>query len=179
MLKILAIITGLLLGSVLLVVVIGYTLPEQHVAARAISLRQQPADVFALITNFKEEPSWRSDVQQVELLPDRDGHTGFREKSRQGALTFEVLESNPPQRLVTRIADKDLPFGGEWIFEVSPLPSGCRLNITERGEIYNPVFRFVSRFILGYGATLDSYLNNVAHKFGETATPVEGSAGQR
>jgi hypothetical protein len=34
----------------------------------------------------------------------------------------------------------------------------CTLTITEHGEVYNPLFRFVSRFIMGQTATLDAYL---------------------
>jgi hypothetical protein len=63
-----------------------------------------------------------------------------------------------------------------WIMDISPAPDGCRLNITERGEVYNPFFRFVSRFVLGYTNTMDTYLRNVAHKFGETAEPQDGTA---
>jgi uncharacterized membrane protein YqgA involved in biofilm formation len=43
MLKITAMSLALLLGLIVLVVVIGYALPQQHVAARAISLRQKPS----------------------------------------------------------------------------------------------------------------------------------------
>jgi hypothetical protein len=62
---------------------------------------------------------------------------------------------------------------------VSPETNGSRLNITERGEIYNPVFRFVSRFILGYTGTLDTYLKDVARKFGENSPPVAGNIAER
>jgi hypothetical protein len=179
MLKILLIIVALLLGTILLVVMIGYALPKDHVAARAISLRQRPADVFALISDFKNEPAWRPDVQQVELLPERDGHTRFLEKSKSGAIPFEVEELTPPVRMVTRIDGERLPFGGRWIFEVSPTAEGCRLNITERGEVYNPVFRFVARFILGYTGTMNSYLTSVARRFGEGASPGEGIVAER
>jgi hypothetical protein len=179
MLKILGVFVGLLLVTILLIVVIGYSLPKDHVAARAISLRRQPADVFALISNFKDEPSWRADVQQVEMLPERDGHTRFIEKSKNGTMPFEVEESTPPLRMATRIDGKNLPFGGRWIFETSPTADGCRLNITEHGEVYNPVFRFVSRFILGYTGTLDRYLTSAARKFDENAVPVEGVASDR
>jgi polyketide cyclase/dehydrase/lipid transport protein len=174
MMKISGIVLTVLLGSVVLVVVIGYALPKKHVAARAISLRQGPAEVFALISNFKEAPAWRPDVRAVELLPPVGGHIRFLEKGKNGEITMEVTEMNSPQRLVTRIADPKLPFGGSWIFEILPAADGCRLNITERGDIYNPVFRFVSRFILGYTATLDTYLKNVARKFGSTAVPEDG-----
>jgi hypothetical protein len=36
--------------------------------------------------------------------------------------------------------------------------TGTRVTITERGEIYNPIFRFVARFFLGYTATMDATL---------------------
>jgi hypothetical protein len=88
-----------------------------------------------------------------------------------------VIESRPPRRLVTFIADNKLPFGGIWIFDVTPTQDGCEVNITERGEVYNPAFRFVSRFVLGYNGTMDKYLRNLAHKFGENAQPQDGTAG--
>jgi hypothetical protein len=179
MLKILGVLVAILLGTILLIVLIGYSLPKDHTAARAISLHRQPAEVFALISDFKNQPSWRPDVQEVEMRPERDGHTRFAEKSKDGRIIFEVEESTPPQRMVTRIIGKNLPFGGRWIFEISPAADGCRLNITERGEVYNPVFRFVSRFILGYTGTLDRYLTSVARKFGESTVPVEGKVSER
>jgi hypothetical protein len=177
-LKLLLVIVGILVLSILVIVAVGYTLPVQHVATRAVMLQQKPEQVFALISDFKNEPAWRSDVQHVEILPDKDGHTRFREKSTHGAITMMVVESTPPQRLVTEIEDKNLPFGGQWIFEVSPVANGCRLNITERGEIYNPVFRFVSKFMIGYTGTMDGYLKSVAKKFGEGVQPVDGNAAE-
>ena len=160
---------------VVLIVFIGYALPKKHVAARAIALPQAPSEVFALVSNFKDAPAWRPEVREVEMLPSVQG-TRFREIGKNGKIAMEVAESNPPQRLVTRIADPGLPFGGVWIFEIIPTVDGCKLNITERGEIYNPIFRLVSRFILGYTATLDNYLRNVARKFGSSAQPEQGTA---
>ena len=158
------------------VVLIGWLLPKQHVASRAIALRRKPEDVFQLISDFKAAPSWRPDVREVELLPSLGGHIRYREKGANGAITMEIVESNSPSRMVARIADKALPFGGMWIFDISPTTEGCRLNITERGEIYNPVFRFVSRFLMGYNRTLDTYLQNVSRKFEERSLPQDGTA---
>ncbi len=179
MLRMSAIALAILLAVIVLSVLVGYALPKRHVAARAIVLRQKPADVFALISDFRNGASWRSGLQQVEMLPDREGHARFRERGKNGALTFDVVELNPPQRMVTQIDSTGMPFGGVWIFEVSPETNGSRLNITERGEIYNPVFRFVSRFILGYTGTLDTYLKDVARKFGENSPPVAGNIAER
>lgn len=113
------------------------------------------------------------------MLPERDGHVRFREKSGNGSITMVVVESTPPRRMVSEIDGKDLPFGGFWIFEILPNTDGCRLNITERGEIYNPVFRFISRYVIKYTGTMDGYLKSVARKFGENAAPVGGEIGQR
>ena len=33
-----------------------------------------------------------------------------------------------------------------------------KVTITENGEVYNPIFRFVSKFIIGYSATANRYL---------------------
>jgi len=170
---------GILLGAIGLQLAVGYSLPKSHVAARAILLRQSPVDVFALISNFKDGASWRNDLRGVEMLPAAEGRTRFRERGKNSSIEFEVIDFDPPQRLVTQIADKSLPFGGTWTFEVLPTPAGTRLNITERGEIYNPVFRVVSRYILGYNQTLDTYLGNVSRKFGENAVAEEGTPAAR
>lgn len=176
MLKIILLAGAGLISLVLIVVLVGLLLPKQHVVSRAILLHQKPEHVFQLISDFKAAPSWRPDVQEVELLSPTDGHARYREKSKDGTIAMEVVESIPWSRMVTRIADKGLPYGGMWIFDISSTAEGCRLNITERGEIYNPVFRFVSRFLLGYERTLDAYLRNVSHRFGEGSDPEDGKA---
>jgi len=176
MLKIALLAGAVVVGAALLVVIIGLLLPKSHVAARSIVLHRPPGEVFRLISDVKDAPAWRPDVQSVELLEPVNGHIRFRERSKNGALTMEIVESNSPSRMVTRIADQGLPFGGMWIFDVAPTTNGSRLNITERGEIYNPIFRFVSRFILGYTRTQDTYLQSVSRKFDENSAPQDGLA---
>ena len=83
----------------------------------------------------------------------------WREYGRHGEkITYEVVESDPPSKLITRIADPHLPFGGTWTYQITPTAHGSTLTITENGEIYNPIFRFVSRYLQGYTATIDNYL---------------------
>jgi hypothetical protein len=176
MLKIVLLTGAIIVGAGLIVVLSGFLLPKQHVASRAITLHRKPEDLFHLISDFKAAPSWRPDVREVESLPPLGGQIRYRENGTNGSITMEIVESNPPSRMVTRIADKGLPFGGIWIFDVSPTTEGCRLNITERGEIYNPVFRLVSRFLMGYNRTLDTYLQNVSRKFEEPSLPEDGTA---
>jgi len=173
MLKIALIAAAVLCLAFALVALVGFALPKSHVVSRAIRLRQRPEVVFTLLSSFSEAASWRPDLKRVEILPPSEGRQVFRETTSQGALTMEVVESKFPHRLVTHIVDRNLPFGGYWIYEVWPTAEGSRLNITECGEIYHPVFRFVARFFLGYARTIDTYLKNVASQLGETA-PITG-----
>jgi hypothetical protein len=156
-----------LVASVLLMVAIGASLPQKHVASRSVSLRQSPEAVWKLITG---PPDWRPDVRSSQALPAREGHRVWQETDKHGqTITFEEVESTPARRLVTRIADPNLPFGGTWTYEITPTAQGCALTITENGEVYNPIFRFVSRFVIGHTSTIDAYLKALTAKLASGA----------
>lgn len=155
---------AVLVMAVLVVVIIGWRLPVAHVATVAVQLPANPDTVFALISKPEDYPTWRSDVKKVEVTMEQ-GVTRFREDGSNGTILFEIVERVPPRRLVTKIADKSLPFGGRWIYEITPTPGGSELRITEEGEVYNPIFRFVSRFIMGHDSTIAAYLAAVKKRF--------------
>ena len=69
-----------------------------------------------------------------------------------------------PTLLVARIAGPSLPFGGTWTYRIAPAAGGSAVTITEDGEVYNPVFRFMSRFVFGHYATLDEFVKNLEAK---------------
>ena len=79
--------------------------------------------------------------------------------------------ADPPHRLVGRIADKGLPFGGRWEYSIVGQGSASQLTITERGSVYNPIFRFISRFIMGHTASIETYLRALGRRFGNEPTP--------
>jgi len=175
MFKIALIALVLLFVVAVLTILAGYCLPKNHVASRAISVKQAPETVYSLISDFQHAASWRAHLKSVEMLPPAAGTVRFRETTTDGILIFELVEARPPYRQVTRIADKNLPFGGQWIYEISPTTGGARLTITERGEVYNPVFRLFARYVFGYNRTLDEYLRSVARKFGESPAIVDAA----
>jgi hypothetical protein len=85
----------------------------------------------------------------------------FREAGKQGSILYRVEALEPPSRLVTRIADPALPFGGTWTFELMPKDGGTALTITEDGEVYNPIFRFMSKVFFSQTATMEAYLTSL------------------
>lgn len=154
-----------------IVLVVGYSLPQNHTASRTAHFSQPPEHVWAAMTDFAAFPTWRKDVQSVEVLPSVDGTRSWRESSSQGSsLTFVTEAWDPPKHLTARIADKDLPFGGSWDYTISPSANGSTVTITENGEVYNPIFRVVSRF-MSNTATIDAYLSALAAKLGDRYSP--------
>ena len=62
-----------------------------------------------------------------------------------------------------------LGLGGTWTYEIRPEEDGSTLTITENGSVSNLFFRFMSRYVFGYTATIETYLVDLGHKFGEEA----------
>jgi uncharacterized protein YndB with AHSA1/START domain len=155
-----------------MVAIIGTSLPEQHTATRAARFHQPPEAIWSAITDYSKFPEWRKGVRGVEALPPVNGKPSWSEFDKYDhSIPYEIVESTPPQHLITRIADPDLPFGGTWTYELTPQAGGSTvLRITENGEIRNVFFRFASHFFLGYTKTIEDYLNALAEKFGEKTT---------
>ena len=148
---------------ILIAVAIGYWLPVAHVSSAEATFERQPAEVFDAIADVKRYVEWRPDVSRVEVLSS-EPRFRWKESGSNGDITFEVDEATAPARMRTRIADRSLPFGGSWTYEVTPSGSGTRVRITEHGEVYNPVFRVLSRFVFGHTATTERFLRNLGEK---------------
>lgn len=153
----LLIVVGVLLALVGLMAAIGATLPVRHSASREATYPASRDSLYALIADVGRFTEWRSGLERVEQRPAVEGKARWLEVSGDGEILFEAVESVPGTRRVTRIADPELPFGGTWTFELEDAPPGTRLRITEDGEVYNPIFRFISRYIFGYSQGLEQF----------------------
>jgi hypothetical protein len=156
---VLLVVVGLLAGAVIAIVAVGALLPVNHTETRTVTLRQSPDEVWKTVSDVDGYPSWRPGVRSIKRLDD-----GFwQEYDGRQLVTYEQVEATPPTRFVTRIADERLPYGGTWTVQVAPAADGgAAVTVTEDGEVYNPVFRFMSRFVFGHRATIDRYLAALA-----------------
>jgi hypothetical protein len=153
-----------LAAPVIIAASVGAMLPRTHVASRNIVLPKAPQEVWAVISG---PPTWRAEIRSYQEMPAHNGHRMWKETDSHGqTIAYEEMEAVPPSRLVTRIADMKLPFGGTWTIDVTPSGAGSSVKITENGEVYNPVFRFMSRFVIGQTATIDAYLKSLRTKLG-------------
>lgn len=151
--------------------IIGWRLPLGHRCTVRARYGQPQTKVWQVVTQMSDAPNWRSRLRQVERLPDHDGKQVWVEVSRFGRMPLVFEEMQPPHRLVMRIADDSLPFGGTWTYEVEALEGGCTLTITEDGIVRKPFFRFMSRYVFGYDGTMRRYLRDLGKKLGEKVQP--------
>lgn len=154
-------------GILILIALIGWLLPKEHTVTREARFHQPPEVIWKTITDIEAMPGWREGLKSVKRLPDHKGLPSWTETLDSGTIPLETESSQPPAKLVVRIADPKLPFGGTWTYEIAPAPDGSAVRITENGEVYNPIFRFLSRLVFGHSATLETYLKSMAKRFGE------------
>jgi uncharacterized protein YndB with AHSA1/START domain len=147
---------------------IGSRLAQSHHASLTKTLAVPPGVVWSAITDVDAFPSWREGVKRVQRLPDRNGYPVWIEEGRSGKITLAIERMEAPHILVGRIADPALPFGGTWTYEIAPDGAGSRFTITENGEIYNPLFRFMARFIFGYDGSIRSYMSSLEKRVAQT-----------
>ena len=166
--KWLLIVPAMLVAIVVVMVLVGLMLPKGHRVTRVARFRESPDVIFAAITGPQD---WRG-VTKTELAND-GGPRQWREESGRRSITFEEVTSDPPRLYRSRIADKDLPFSGTWTWEIAATGDGCTCRITEDGEVSNPAFRFMSRFVFGYAKSAVDYLNALGKKFNETVNVEE------
>jgi len=152
------VVVAVLVGLVALMACVGWMLPAGHQASRSATLAAPLDRVFAIISDVARYAEWRKDVTKIELLPDDGRGLRFREHGSNGPIVFRIEQIDTPRRMMVRIDDPDQPFGGTWTYELSPDGAGTSLTITEDGEVYNPIFRFMSHFFFSQTASMEAYL---------------------
>ena len=117
---------------VFLVAAIGASLPVKHTATRTARVALPPEALYTVLTEMKF-----------------------------GDVPVHWERQQRPSLLVSRVDASEKAFGGTWTYRIAPAPNGSELTITEDGEVYNVIFRFMSRFVIGHYATLDAYIKNL------------------
>ena len=151
------------------VVAVGFMIPVEHRVSRTLQTKQSPQVIWDTINDHDNEPKWRTDVASVQSVGERNDKPVWKENYKDGnSVELATTESKPPTRMVREIAEEG-PFSGRWEIDIQPNGSGSSVRITEIGKIPNPLFRFVSKFVMGQTTQMERYLTSLAGKFGEPA----------
>lgn len=158
------------IGLCLAVVVTGMVLPREHRVRSCVTLQQPGESLYAVARDIGGTPAWWPELIKAERV-DSGGRERWRETVDDFVMTLRVEEVEPGTEFHTLIEhEPGSPFGGKWIYQVSPSPVGNTLCITEEGWISNPAFRTIMA-LTGPHATLDSYLSALALRFGTSYRP--------
>jgi uncharacterized protein YndB with AHSA1/START domain len=161
----LAIGLAIVMGLVAVTAVVGWMLPVGHHATRDGVVGASPSHVFEAISDVATHPAWRPDVTRVDVLSGTGVGARYREHGSHGPITYRIEQADAPTLFRVRIDDPEQPFGGTWTFTLAPDGTGTRVTITEDGEVYNPIFRALSRFVFSQTATMEAYLDALQRRF--------------
>ena len=164
---------GYVVGALVLLLIVvcavayamGSALPVSHVASESRAVAAPQARVWALISDVQNGSKWRTGLKSVEMLPAEGGHPCWLEEQPGMKMKLCEQESDPPSTRSVKIADPKLPFGGYWLYELGPAighPEASVLTISEHGEVYAPMWRFVSHYIMGDSKQLKQFQDDVA-----------------
>lgn len=145
-------------GLLVVMVVIGAFVPEEHSVSATVELPASQQRVWQLLTDIDSQPKWRTGLVSVQHLPDENGHPCWAEVQKHMRMPLCADLSAPESTRIIRIADPSLPFGGNWNYQlVSTGPSSSRLTITENGTVGPALWRFLDRFIIHEDANIKQF----------------------
>lgn len=167
----LLVVLGLLAGLVSTLTIVGVFLPRDHIASRELNLKRSPTEVWKLLRDASNWPTWWKTLKAVETLPDRNGSPAFRLNYADGRNQFDLvmISSNEPSEIVTKIDDVNKMFEGTWTWSIQPTSDGCTVRLTERGSIPNPFFRCMAKMMMNPAMYIEMNLKALAAHFNESA----------
>lgn len=180
--KTLWLVSGAVAGSVVLLGVltwiVGTRLPEAHTASVSAELTAAPDVVASRIRDIARHAEWRPDVTRIEWTSDVQGEAWnevrneapgvvrYVEHGSNGRIPFAFREDVPGRVFTSTIDTDTLPFGGVWTITVEPLDDArTRVTIREDGVVRSPLFRTISRYVMGHTHSIEAYLRALTASF--------------
>jgi hypothetical protein len=147
---------------------IGTSMPIDHDATCTGVYHQNAERIFDAIADDGASIAWRTDLRSITSASGSGSIAVWRETNGQGqTVDYQTVVSVRPSLLIRQIVpDPGLQFGGVWTYRVGPyyagaISEGNSLQLSEHGQIYNPFFRFMARFVFGYESTMRTYLGQL------------------
>lgn len=139
---------------------LGFALPRDHVAQSSRLIPMPIEQAAARIRNVRAYPEWRGDIA-LEITGESEGAVAYIENQDGDRVSYRLTEPERGRRFVAVITDDTLPYGGQWTFTLTPEGDATRVTVEEDGEIRDPLYRVFARFVFGYTASMDAYLDRL------------------
>lgn len=152
-----------ILALVALVFVIGLLLPKQREFVKTAHLKSSNEKVFQIVTDVENQPSWRSDVQEIKVI---DPNTWTEIPKKGTPITFKTKQKIQNQLFEIEIIEPK-SFKGYWVGTFEQTATGTKVVFKEVVTIDNPLFRVMSILFVDLDKTMDIYIAHLKTKLGE------------
>ncbi|HSM46229.1 MAG TPA: SRPBCC family protein [Draconibacterium sp.] len=142
---------------------IGLFLPKQREFVKTATFKSSPEKVFQIVTDVENQLSWRSDVQEINII-DEDTWTEVPKKGT--PITFKTKQEIQNQLFEIEIIEPK-SFDGYWIGTFEQTTTGTKVVFKEVITIENPFFRVMSSIFVDLDQTMEVYMTNLKNKLGE------------
>ena len=172
---------GATVGAVAAMTLLGWLMPSRYVTSQSFLLPVPVSDVWTALGDYPGQLAWRRGLTAVDRLPDEGSTEVWHERFGRSATRSRTIEALSPNWLVRQSDDEAESIRRRWEFALEPVisPRNTRITLTERGEIHNPLRRFVVRFITGQSRIMKNYLRDLAGRFNAKPAFVPSVEAQR
>jgi hypothetical protein len=147
-----------------IVLIIGLFLPKERTFTRTALLNSDVTKVFHLVTDFKNQTTWRNDVKEIIVIDNNS----WTEVPKNGtAITFKVKQKVENEIFEIEIIEPK-NFNGYWVGTFKQTKRGeTAIEFKEVVTISNPFFRTLSYLFVDLDKIMDLYLENLKQKLSE------------
>jgi hypothetical protein len=153
-----------IVAIIAIVLIFGLFLPKERTFTKTAVLNSDVTKVFNIVTDFKNQTSWRNDVKEIIVI---NNNTWTEVPKKGTAITFKVKQK-VENEIFEIVIIEPKNFNGYWIgtFKQTKV-NQTAIEFKEVITISNPFFRTISYVFVDLDKTMDLYLQNLKQKLGE------------
>jgi hypothetical protein len=141
-----------------IVFIIGLFMPKERKFTKTDVLHSDVSKVFNLVTDFKNQATWRNDVKEIIVI---DNNTWTEVPKKGTAITFKIKQKIENKTFEIEII-KPKNFNGYWIGTFKPTKiNETTVEFQEIVTISNPFFRTLSFLFVNMNKSMEVYLQNL------------------
>lgn len=153
-----------IVAVIAIVLIIGLFLPKERTFTKTAVLNSDVKKVFNIVTDFKNQTSWRNDVKEIIVI---DNYTWTEVPKKGTAITFKVKQKVENEIFEIEIIEPK-NFNGYWVGTFKQTkPNETAIEFKEVVTFSNPFFRTISYLFVDLDKTMDLYFENLKQKLSE------------
>ncbi len=153
-----------IVAIIAIVFLVGLFIPRDRTFIKTAVLNSDVSKVFNLVTDFRNQTTWRNDVKEIIVIND---NTWTEVPIKGTAITFKVKN-----KVVNEIFEIEIVepknFHGYWVGTFKQTKQDLtEIEFKEVVTISNPFFRTISYLFVDLDKIMESYLQNLKQKLSE------------